>query len=255
LSEFLFKYSGSKRHLLKHYRKPPRTCKRIVEPYLEGGAYALNHDLPALGLDTNPYVVKLWHWLQRATKDDLERVERVLNEARSKDPKVDIRALDLEEGAMLYLKINVCGLIVGQWSSWSTYPQHSLPLKHTPEALEAARRVKVLLGDASLYVPQEGDMLFVDPPYASTSGNYGNEASYQPEHTRELIERARAPTILTYGDGAPDIFPGLDWEAISIRRVPNMRRGGSVERTEFVTYINWPEEDTQMNVFDFFGET
>ena len=49
----LFRYSGNKVRLIKHYRKPSHDVKRIVEPYLGSGAYSLANDKPGLGIEIN----------------------------------------------------------------------------------------------------------------------------------------------------------------------------------------------------------
>ena len=249
----LFRYSGNKGRMLQHYRPPPRGCSRIVEPYLGSSAYSLNHDLPALGYDTDPNVVALWHWLQEVGAEELRALGALYRRARSQTPKFDIRELGLSQGAELYLKINVCSLVVGQWSSWTTYPQHELPIRTTLRALCAGRRVRVEHGDGSKHTPLPGDLLFVDPPYRGTSGNYVGEDSYSPAHTLALIEGCSNPVVFTYGSTAPETFPGLPWEVVSRRRVPNMRSGGTVERLEHVAYLNWPPEDVPLDVFSFFG--
>ncbi len=131
--------------------------------------------------------------------------------------------------------------MVGQWSSWKVYPQHNLPLADTLHALPSARRVEVQLGDALDYAERKGDLGFLDPPYIGTRANYESDTGgYQPSQTLNLLGRLTIPVIFTYGDGAPDIFPGLPWEVVKKRKVPNLRKGGTVDRTEYVAYINWP---------------
>lgn len=251
----LFKYSGNKNRMLSLYRPPPAGVTRVVEPYLGSGAYVLNQPhLRGLGFDLNPYVVDLWTWLQSTDADTLRALDRKLKDAKQKTLKPDIREMGLERGEMLYLKVNVCGLVVGQWSSWGVYPQHHLPLDRTIASLSDARRVEVRLASATQYEPQQGDMLFVDPPYVNTSGNYLNEGGYNPQNTLDLLDRCKGmPVVFTYGDGAPDVFPGLPWEVVSVRQVPNFRRGGVVTRKEYVAYLNWPKDDpvvTSLNLFE-----
>lgn len=87
--------------------------------------------------------------------------------------------------------------------------------------------------------------MFIDPPYVKTSANYISqknrniELDYRPEDTVELIGSLRSPIIFTYGTSAPETFPGYNWEVVKTVKVPNTRRGGTVERTEYVSYINF----------------
>lgn len=241
----LFRYSGSKDRMLRHYpgKLVPDGSRRIVEPYLGSGSYSLaclqqDPNLRALGYDTSPDIVALWRWLQ---SDDAPRDLVVLQRwYEAQTEKVDIRTVPhLTPGMRLYLKVNVCGAYVGQLSSWSIYPQHRLPVDQTLSALTLAQRVDVIEGSGEAHVPAPGDALFVDPPYVGTSGNYAKNG-YNPEGTLSLLARcAHVPVMFTYGDGAPALFPGLPWQVACVRKVPNLRRGGTVLRSEHYARMRW----------------
>ena len=232
-----FRYSGSKRSLLKHYLPPPTGTRRVVEPFIGGGAYTLNSSLPGLGYDADRRVVDLWRWLQQTTEEELRALDAML---RSLPAKVVVRTLDLPEGAVLYLKINVFGLIVGQWSSWSTYPQHRLPVEATLKALPRIRQIEVKEADYRKVELKPNDMLFVDPPYVGTEGNYKKGLAVEVQELTEALLTWKQPTIFTYGTGAPALFPRFKWQKVREKKVPCVRRGGSVFREEFVAYLNWP---------------
>lgn len=258
----LFRYSGNKSNLLRSYRDlaefpVPSGVRRLVEPYLGSGAFslkALQAGVPsALGLDIDPNVIGLWQWLQQpGVEDELDALQEWYN---LQTEKLDIRKVEeLSEGQRLYLKINVCGAYVGQWSSWSIYPlQHRLPTPETLKWLLWARKVEVRQAPASEYEPQEGDAVFIDPPYVGTSGNYG-KFPYDPDETIELVDRcveAGVPVLCAYGDRATELFPDWDWEQAAVRLVPNLRHGGTVERREYLARIGWPPGPP--TVFDLFG--
>jgi len=38
------------------------------------------------------------------------------------------------------------------------------------------------------------------------------------------------------------VFPEYDWHLVKTVKVPNMKKGGTTDRTEWVSYINWGEE-------------
>lgn len=245
----LFRYSGSKSRLLKYYRKPPTGTKRIVEPYLGSGSYILSSDLPGIGFESNADVVAMWKWLQTTTPSELKDLYASV-EALKNDPatptKPDVRLmLGLNRGQETYVRVNVTGVLVGQLTSWKIYPQNRLPVDQTIECLPRLKDIEVIHGSANDYVHLDGDCLFVDPPYLGTTGGYvekskgSHEASYRPDDTLRLLKSTGNPVIFTYGDGASSLFPDFDWQAVVTRKVPNIRRGGTVDRTEWVAYVNW----------------
>jgi site-specific DNA-adenine methylase len=259
----LFRYSGNKARMIRRYRDlaklpvPPGTT-RLVEPFLGSGAFTLSAlkkraVKTGLGFDLDPNVVGLWRWLQAPDAEDALRDLAAWYDKQTE--KVDVREAGLSEGAQLYLKVNVCGAYVGQWSSWSIYPeQHRLPLSDTLYWLEWARRVEVRGGGALAYEPREGDAVFIDPPYYGTSGNYQGEKSFSPATAMAVVERCRAagvPVLFAYGDGADQLYPDLPWEEVCVRLVPNLRKGGTVERREYLARVGWPPGPP--SVFDFFA--
>ena len=243
----LFRYSGSKRNLIPLMRLPA-SYKRLVEPYLGSGCYALQSQGPALGFDVNSNIVDLWNWLKNdATPERLRELQKLLEEAVDKDPnrKPDVRNMGLSHGEMTYVRINVTGVYVGQLSSWKVYPQHSLPIDQTISLLPRLKDIDVRNEDAEKYIEQEGDLVFIDPPYTLTRANYkqdgknGIEETYNPSATVDLISRLTSPIIFTYGTNAKEVFPEYEWEVLKQKKVPRIRGGGTVDRTEHVCYLNW----------------
>jgi site-specific DNA-adenine methylase len=245
----LFRYSGNKARMLPHYRRPPSGTKRIVELYLGTGAYMLSTDLPGLGYETNGDVVEMWKWLQKTTPSELRDLYDAV-EAIKSDPKTpqkpDVRLmLGLSKGQETYVRINTTGVLVGQLTAWKIYPQNKLPVEETIKCLPRLKDVEVIHGSASDYASQDGDMLFVDPPYVGTTAGYtekgvkDHEKCYKPTDTIEILSKSTLPVIFTYGDGAESHFPEYAWSPVKTRKVPNIRRGGTVERTEWVAYVNW----------------
>ena len=244
----LFRYSGNKHRYIKYYRRPPEGTKRIVEPYLGSGAYWFSTDLPGLGYETNGDVVAMWRWLQTTTPKELEDLSEAV-EAVKIDPtnigKPDVRRLGLSLGQETYVRINVTGVVVGQLTAWKIYPQYSLPVENTVSCLPRLKDIDIIHGSASGYVHTDGDLLFIDPPYLGTIAGYeekgkkSHEAAYDPKETKSLISSTTNPVIFTYGDGAGTAFPEYAWSKVCVRKVPNLRRGGTVDRTESVAYVNW----------------
>jgi len=246
----LFRYSGNKQRYVKHYRKPLAGTKRVVEPYLGSGAYLLSTDLPGLGYEANGDIVEMWKWLQKSSAVELKEFDdqfRAFKRENSEIIKPDVRLMKLEIGPQTYVRINVTGVVVGQLNSWKIYPQFNLPIEQTIACLSRLKDIEVIHGSANDYKHQDGDMLFVDPPYINTVGGYvekhkkNHEKTYVATDTLDLIRSTSNPIIMTYGDGASNIFP-YKWEFVARRKVPNLRRGGTVDHCEYVSYINWPEQ-------------
>ena len=240
----LFRYSGNKSRLLGLYRPVPSRVTRIVEPYLGSGAYGLNSGLPLLGYEIDPELVGMWRWLQGVDERRLRDLEKLVEDRKKLELKPDVRDMGLESGALTYVRVNVCSVVVGQLSSWKVYPQHRLPIEETIRCLGRLRDVRVMHGRGEDHVPADGDGMFVDPPYIGTVGNYGDgvEDGYRAADTIGLIDRAVAadvPCMVTYGTNCREVFPSWSWEKVRDVRVPNMRKGGTVDRSEWVAYLGW----------------
>lgn len=247
---YLFKYSGNKRKIVPLLATLP-SFKRSVELYLGAGSFVCVQKGPALGVDINPDIIDLWTWLQNeATETRLRELAAIAADAVSKaeDKKPDSRLLGLSRGELLYVRVNITGAYCGQLSSWKIYPQYKLPIDQTLKLMPRLKDIELRCGNASEYVEVDGDLVFLDPPYAKTKANYkqggknGIEEGYKPADTIALIRRLSCPIIFTYGTDAPEVFPEFDWKVVLKKKVPNLRRGGTVERTEHVSYINWKEE-------------
>jgi site-specific DNA-adenine methylase len=242
----LFRYSGSKARLLRYFRPAPPGTRRVVEPYLGSGAYVLNSGLPGLGFEINRELVAMWHWLQRSSERELVELDAAVEAWKKCRGKPDVRDMGLGVGAQTYVRVNVCSVMVGQLSSWLVYPQHKLPVRETVRCLPRLRDIEVVFDSGENYSHSDGDLLFVDPPYAATGGNYVDkrgidiEGSYSPAATAALLSATDNPAIFTYGSNAAETFPRFRWEKLATLRVPNMRRGGTTERTEWVSYVRFP---------------
>jgi len=246
----LFRYSGNKAKLLPFYRTVPQGVKRVVEPYLGSGAFSLNCAVPAIGYEVNKDLYALWTWLKQATANDLHDLNDLVEDHKKREEKPDVRDMKLDLGRQTYVRVNCTSIVVGQLSSWKVYPQHSLPFEETIKCLPKLRDIEVVHGRGETHKPMKDDLLFVDPPYIGTVGNYVEkdgqqiEKGYDPKDTQKFLEEVSCPVIFTYGSNAKEIFPNYDWELVKTIKVPNMRKGGTTDRTEWVAYINFPRENT-----------
>ncbi len=246
----IFRYSGNKWKILAklNIQLPPH--KRLVEGYLGSGAFLLSRTGPSLGIDVNPNVIDIWKWLQTTTPQRLHELEKIRQDAVANDPnnKPDVRDIkNISKEEMLYMRVNVTGVYVGQLSSWKIYPKWKLPVEKTVKYLDRVKEIDLILGSVHTeYKEADGDLIFLDPPYAGTKGNYkqdgkkGVEESYCPQDTVNLISKLSCPVILTYGTDAKEVFPQYKWIEVLRKKVPLIRKGGTLERIEHVSFINFP---------------
>lgn len=246
-----FKYSGNKRRLVKLLPVPPRNTKHIVEPFAGSMAYGMNHvkhNGYLLGFETNTDIFNLWDWLSKsATRAEIKTLEMFL---RALPDKTDIPSLDIPPPHKTLARLTSAGVYTGQLSSRKHYAQHKINFDEIIASLERIQsHAKVFNQDfrESLCFGDRCDaMFFIDPPYLGTKANYIDKSkgrnldqSVGPEDLIAFCSALSAPTIFTYGDGAVDMFPMFDWKVVVERKVPNIRRGGTVIRKEHVALLNW----------------
>ncbi len=251
----MFRYSGSKKRQLKYLPPPPDGTHCIIEPFAGSAAYGL-HYMPRrlLLMEKNEDVAALWNWLIREASDhDVEELELFLCAKRKLGEKVDIRTFNLTKPQETLARLTSSGVYVGQLSSWIFYPQHSIDFSAIRGLLgyikESVEVVGFDFGTMTAYYSQPGVMLFLDPPYFGTAANYQDKTAKKNLDKIDLRDRLTAalsendlPTIFTYGEGAPEVYPTLNWTLACERKVPRIRTGGCVIRKEWVSLSNWVVE-------------
>jgi site-specific DNA-adenine methylase len=243
----LFRYSGGKSKLANLYKLPDKSFNRIVEPYLGSGAFSLSYanSKNVLGYEINEDLYDMWCWLKKTTKEELVDLYQFVEDLKKQHEKPDLKQVSLENGPLTYLRVNVCSVMTGQLSSWKIYPQHRLPIQNTIQCLPLLKNFEVVLGSGEEFKNNEDDLVFIDPPYLNTVGNYKSvnnkklEKNYDAENTIKLIDNLTCPIIFTYGSNAKEVFPQYNWEVVKQMKVPNIRCGGTVDRYEYVSYINF----------------
>lgn len=239
-----WRYSGSKKRLLKFLPGPPLGTKRIVEPFAGSAAYGLHYRPRELVLaEANTDVRGLWEWVcGEATVQDLTDLE-----AKKPTEKVDARSLGLPKPQETLIRLMISGAYVGQLSSTVLYPQHSLDLSGIKSMLPYLQTAvqKPVLKDFREAASETG-FFFIDPPYIGTEGNYIDKSSKKnltggisAAELTDFITKLKQPVLFTYGDDAPETFPAFDWTLAVIRKVPILRGGGTRERREWYCKINW----------------
>lgn len=240
----MFRYSGSKKRLIKYLPMPPTGVSHIVEPFAGSLAYTL-HYRPARATfaEANAIVRELLVWL--ATSANYEDLVNLDNKRASS--KLDVRGLNLPRAQETLLRLQTSGAYVGQLSSWTLYPQHSPRCAEIwSDAAYLQTATEECYEDYAQTAVADGKntMFFIDPVYENTAGNYnvnntGNKTSLDYRMVEDFILSLRCPTCVTYGDGAHDTFPRLTWTKLCDRRVPILRGGGTKLRQEWIAVRNW----------------
>jgi len=231
-----FPYMGNKSRYVKYIRSPPKNTERVVELYLGSGAYFLNKsgDLQGLGFEYDKNLCELWWWLQKQTKQDIEDLAEYIEYAKTKFKYVQELTNDygLEKGAELFVRICCCGWSKGVLENSLLFKEYKINVKVD---LDKIKQIEVLNKPCSHYNYREGDLVFIDPPYIDTYGNYQN-SGYHPDQTRRIIKTIKGPIIFTYGDNCT--FPEYHWQKLGNKAV-GLQSGESRVRGEYITYINW----------------
>ena len=243
----LFRYSGNKVKLTPLYDLPKKNISRIVEPYLGSAGFSLNCGLnvPVLGYEINEDLYDMWMWLKSTSKEELLDLYKFVEDLKTKEEKPNLKNVNLPNGPLTYIRINACSVVVGQLSSWKVYPQHKLPIQETIRCLPIIKDFEIRNESAENYENDANDLVFIDPPYLDTKANYKSaknkkiEINYKPEDTINLVSRIQSPIIFTYGSNAMETFPNCDWRILKTIKVPNIRKGGTVDRFEYVAYLNY----------------
>lgn len=218
----LFRYSGNKCKF-PHISLPAST-KRLVEPFCGSCGFSLQYNLPTLAMDSNLELVNMLKWLQ-SKPDSLEALKAY------EGKKVSVRELPVSNEAKTYLRVNIASVCVGQLSSYTIYPQHKLPIEETKKAIERIQDWEFLHSCYTKYKQRDGDFLFIDPPYLDTSGNYGSNGLDMNEFV-SWIKSLTVPYIITYKEPIQAIS-NIGWNCWLVKKVPNMRRGGSSIREDW----------------------
>ena len=239
-----WRYSGSKKRLLKFLPSPPLGTKTIIEPFAGSAAYGLHYKPSQLVLaEANTDVRELWNWVATtATAKDLTELE-----AKKPTEKVDIRTLGLSKPQETLMRLSISGAYVGQLSSFIAYPQHSFDLSVLREVLPYLQRSvqRPVLDDYTKTARTNG-FYFVDPPYLKTQGNYIDKSAKEDmtggvtaDAIKGFLASLKGPWLFTYGEGAPEVFPEFQWHLAVIRKVPILRGGGTRDRREWYCKGGW----------------
>jgi 16S rRNA G966 N2-methylase RsmD len=233
--------------MINYLPRPDEGTETIVEPFAGSLAFSLSYDVRnIIAAESNEAIRELLLWLhQTATEQRLQELQEL-----EISQKVDVRELPgLCSEERTLLRLQMASLVVGQLSSWTLYPQHSKGLDKVVSQLQSfkSKNFQLFRHFKDIIFPSncsfDNTLVFVDPPYLNTDGNYKDKGrdfgQVEPEDIEDWISELPYKVLFTYGNGAQDLFPRYQWQVAMNRKVPDMRNGGSKERTEWFAKINW----------------
>jgi 16S rRNA G966 N2-methylase RsmD len=230
----------------------------LVEPFAGSAAVSIawsnETGKPWIGYEINPLVCDVWWWLKEQTEASMSALRldaaRVVESARQKSgsfkptcggpphPNTPPLASEItsDKPAQIWLGA-VSSLVKGQIQENSRIVREP-DVSSVIRALPAIRRGNVLNTSGLNAVEQDSKRttFFVDPPYHGTS-TYNGVGTDQGI-VRSLLDRIQGGTIvLTYGEGARERWPELEWEILIEKGVggPKLAGGGKVRR-DFIAH-------------------
>jgi len=163
----MFNYYGSKSKIIDYYPSPK--YGKIIEPFAGSARYSLKYfDRDVLLVDKYEVIIKIWKWLQKASKQDIMN----LPEPKARE---DIRnyKFDCEESIMLMRFIIGAGLSNPQWT---VSPQNfgggvKKCKKNIAQQLYKIKHWEIKLDDYR-NIENEKATWFIDPPYENGGHRY-----------------------------------------------------------------------------------
>ncbi|PLR99502.1 DNA adenine methylase [Bacillus sp. T33-2] len=204
----IIRWVGGKRNMLHHYKNLGWEPKnRIVEPFCGGAAISLDSNIPALNNDSNPYLINFYNTVKKFTDNDIQEfIEWFFSHSFTKEEFYDYRSKQNElttnlDKAKWFFYINRCGFN-GLWrvnKKGKVNTPYGRPLdgwgigfkditfEHFQEIRDRLQNVEIRNENAISIIKNylnEGDWVFIDPPYDSTESNYTQEGWNQKDLQR-----------------------------------------------------------------------
>lgn len=219
----ILKWAGGKTQLLSELLpRVPQNFNRYIEPFFGGGAlfFSLNPE-NAIIADSNPELVNMYSQVAQHLDDVIENLQHYDNtsekfyEVRSLDwlqlPKAEAAARTIYLNKTCFnglYRVNKNGQFNTPYGNYQNPKICDIAVLR--KASEALQKALILCGDYNLvldYYAQEGDFVFLDPPYLPISQNadfkrYTKEQFYEDDHielakTIKKLEERGCYVILT----------------------------------------------------------
>ncbi len=161
----MFNYFGSKSRIAHLYPAPKHGL--IVEPFAGSARYSLYHSDKEIWInDLNPRIYRIWKWLQRATRKDIEQLPEL---RRGQDLRRIKWLSEVERDLIGFSACRAKAEPGNKLCGWAAFTNDSKRLKfNILEHLEAIRDWRNVQAT-----------WFCDPPYQFARGRYPeNEIDY-----------------------------------------------------------------------------
>jgi len=157
----VWSYYGSKSKLVRYY--PPPKYIKIIEPFAGSARYSLeywNHDI--LLIEKYELLVKLWHWLQKAKKEDILKLPNMQPGQNTDNFEFDSQEAKWLMGFMIQGGVNAPRKTVSSVGNFGRSVARDK--KRISESLSKIRKWNILYGDYR-DAPDVEATWFIDPPY------------------------------------------------------------------------------------------
>lgn len=208
----LLKWAGGKRWqvpLIKrlHFRHAPRA--RIVEPFVGGAAITLGVDPShAVWNDVNPHLMNFYRWCQLGLDIDVDLVAEDYDHNRDWFNALLAEGQAMSrESAVLFYYLNHFGF--NGLCRFNARGEFNVPVGRrssgppTPFRKDIVRlrlrRVQLYCGDFAQVPIEDGDFVYVDPPYDDGFTSYNGSLFTTPDQERTLAHFVghKGPLVIT----------------------------------------------------------
>lgn len=153
----MFSYYGSKSKMIKFYPKPE--CDKIIEPFAGSARYALEYwEKDVLLVDNYDKIIRIWHYLQKASVKDIESLPELTYKQSLDDYKYLSDDERLLMGFMVARGVRRPQKIVQKFSNID------IDKRRIIKNLHKIKHWKIELGDYKKIENQKATW-FVDAPY------------------------------------------------------------------------------------------
>lgn len=164
----MFSYYGSKSKVVSYYPKPK--FDKIIEPFAGSARYSLQHfEKDVLLVDKYEIIVKIWHYLQAASKQDIMSLPEPKIKETIKKEQFDIIEQFWLMGFLVQQGVGQPRMTVSPFAENNIKTQK----RNIAEQLYKIKHWKIKQGDYK-GIENEGATWFIDPPY-----QYGGEYQYR----------------------------------------------------------------------------
>ena len=188
------RYYGSKKRHIKKYPKPPEGIKTIIEPFLGGGCYLLEHnDYDLIGIEKDIVCCKAVKYIQENGYESLLK--------HPYNHKDDVREYTTDEGELSFLKI-ISSVGASKTNKISVFCKNQNTIKlleRQQQILDKVKKINLIEGDCFDYFDElDGkDVLwFIDPPYSGSCGREYKENKINFEKLANKIKQLKGSVIV-----------------------------------------------------------